>query len=81
MGATTVTATILGVDNQPIVGAYTYFRLTSVGTDSVATSRPSNVELVVIAPVIAPPVFGRAASAYQSFTPIHRIAQNARYGG
>ena len=38
MGATTVTATILGVDNQPIVGAYTYFRLKSVGTDSVATT-------------------------------------------
>lgn len=38
MGATTVTATILGVDNQPIVGAYTYFRLTSVGTDSAATT-------------------------------------------
>ena len=38
MGATTVTATILGVDNQPLVGAYTYFRLSSVGTDSVATS-------------------------------------------
>ena len=38
MGATTVSATILGVDNQPIVGAYVHFRLKSVGTDSAATS-------------------------------------------
>ena len=30
---------------------------------SVATSRPSTVLLVVIAPVIAPPAFGKAASA------------------
>ena len=30
---------------------------------SVATSRPSKVELVVIAPVIAPPARGKAASA------------------
>ena len=30
---------------------------------SVATSRPSKVELVVIAPVIAPPAFGSAAFA------------------
>jgi hypothetical protein len=29
----------------------------------VATSTPSNVELVVIAPVIAPPAFGKAAPA------------------
>ena len=30
---------------------------------SVATSRPSKVLLVVIAPVMAPPVLGKAASA------------------
>jgi hypothetical protein len=38
MGATTVTGTILGVDNDPQVGVYVTFRLKSVGTDSVATS-------------------------------------------
>jgi hypothetical protein len=38
MGATTVSGTILGVDNAPRVGVYVYFRLKTTGTDSVATS-------------------------------------------
>jgi hypothetical protein len=38
MGATTVTGTILGVDNAALVGVYVTFRLKSTGTDSVATS-------------------------------------------
>ncbi len=38
MGATTVTGTILGVDNAIQVGVYVTFRLKSVGTDSAATS-------------------------------------------
>ena len=38
MGATTVTGTILGVDNAPQVGVYVKFRLKTTGTDSAATS-------------------------------------------
>lgn len=38
MGATTVTGTILGVDNAPRVGVYVTFRLKSTGTDAAATS-------------------------------------------
>ena len=34
MSSTTVTGTIHGVDNQPLVNKYIYFRLKSVGTDS-----------------------------------------------
>ena len=38
MASTTVSGTILGVDNAVQVGVYVYFRLKSTGTDSVATS-------------------------------------------
>lgn len=48
MGATTVTGTILGVDNQPQVGVYVTFRLKSTGTDSVATSTINQDSISVI---------------------------------
>lgn len=38
MSSTTVTGTINGVGNQPIVNGYIYFRLKSAGTDSAAAT-------------------------------------------